>query len=371
MKKYLLGTSALVAAGFMAGQANAADKLSLGVGGFIEQWFGYTDKEEDRGVREWTNFNQMTDAEIHFKGTVNLDNGMKVTARVELETNADRQNVSIDEVWLQISSDSLGMIEIGEQDIVTDSMVKGFGGYGIGLGDADKWILDTPGIGGEDPESPKVTGSSQDQGKVNYYTPAAWQKATGLQAAISYVPDLTNNDSEANTNRLTEGHDAYALGLTYSQSLMGVDTYLFYGYYDERPAPGTNNNSASQSVQGHMVSANFQLGGWEFGGGYARAMEKTTATDTIDGYSYNLGLGYTMDRWKFSGEYMYITNAQTTTTNGDAERRVWMADAAYNLGGGITWKSSIFHQRINAEELTDAGIVNDGWGIVTGLVASF
>ena len=119
MKKQLLGTSALIAVGLMAGHANAADKLSLGVGGFIEEWFGYTQKDSEKGnARDYEGgqFGVMTDAEIHFKGTLNLDNGMKLTARVELETNADRQNVSVDEVWLQISSDSLGMIEIGEQD---------------------------------------------------------------------------------------------------------------------------------------------------------------------------------------------------------------------------------------------------------------
>ena len=42
MKKVLLGTTAIVAAGMIASapSAIAAEKLKLGVGGYMEQWFG-------------------------------------------------------------------------------------------------------------------------------------------------------------------------------------------------------------------------------------------------------------------------------------------------------------------------------------------
>lgn len=379
MKKYLLGTSALVAAGMMAGQANAADKISLSLGGFIEEWFGYSDKSEDKNRREWAPWGLMTDGEIHFKGSVNLDNGMKVTARAEIEMNSDKQNVSIDEVWLQISSDALGMIEVGEQDSITDSIVKSWGGYGIGLGDVDKWIFDTPGIGGESPESAKITGGSEDQTKINYYTPAAWQKLTGLQGSVTFAPNNFNNDSEGNVNNVTEGNNAYALGLTYSQELMGVNTYIAYGYYKE----DTNTRAVNdvRSITGHQISANFKYGDWEMGGGYVRSMDEFEnipgsgiVTDTADGFAYNFGLGYTMGQWQFSVERMYVKNGQTNAIGGKgagARRTVHMADAAYNLGGGIKWATSIFTQNIRSEEANNQDVVNDGWGIVTGLVASF
>ena len=46
MKRILLGTTALAFAGAMgAGQASAADMLSVGVGGYMEQW-GWPDRPQ-------------------------------------------------------------------------------------------------------------------------------------------------------------------------------------------------------------------------------------------------------------------------------------------------------------------------------------
>ena len=48
MKKILLGTTAIVAAGMIAApSADAADKIKLSVGGYMNQWFGYTTADDD------------------------------------------------------------------------------------------------------------------------------------------------------------------------------------------------------------------------------------------------------------------------------------------------------------------------------------
>ena len=68
---------ALACAGFtVAGPASAADMLSLGVGGFMQQWFGYADRS-DMGADG--GFAVQSDSEIHFRGSLESDMGLKYT----------------------------------------------------------------------------------------------------------------------------------------------------------------------------------------------------------------------------------------------------------------------------------------------------
>ena len=54
MKKILLGSTAIVAAGMIASvpSADAASKMKLGLGGYMEQWIGFT--SGDDGVARTT-----------------------------------------------------------------------------------------------------------------------------------------------------------------------------------------------------------------------------------------------------------------------------------------------------------------------------
>ena len=48
MKKILLGSTALVAAGMIA-SAPASAKMKLGVGGYMQQWVGYVSQDDVAG----------------------------------------------------------------------------------------------------------------------------------------------------------------------------------------------------------------------------------------------------------------------------------------------------------------------------------
>ena len=101
MKHILLGTTALVAAGLMAGPAAAQQGVQLGLGGFYFGALGGNVDEDfdangfsDNDKNTW-DFKQ--DVEVHFLGETTLDNGLTVGARIELE--AQQQDDQIDEVW--------------------------------------------------------------------------------------------------------------------------------------------------------------------------------------------------------------------------------------------------------------------------------
>ena len=87
-------------------------------------------------------WDQHSDAEIHFNGSVTLDNGIKIRTRVELEGNSLPDagiggNVSnggkaagtaedfIDENWMRISG-SFGEIRLGSTDAAAQAMTTGY-----------------------------------------------------------------------------------------------------------------------------------------------------------------------------------------------------------------------------------------------------
>ena len=92
MKKILLGTTAIVAAGMIAApSADAADKIKISVGGYMNQWFGYTTADDESG--EYQGFNNVSDTEIFFTGMTTLDNGISFGVNVQLEGNTSGDQI--------------------------------------------------------------------------------------------------------------------------------------------------------------------------------------------------------------------------------------------------------------------------------------
>src|SRR5262249_52315957 len=87
MKKALLGTTALVAAGLAVGDAYAADGVKLSIGGRYMGAAGVLFAEDADGYPESATRNYVfkQDVEVYFLGETVLDNGLTVGARVELE----------------------------------------------------------------------------------------------------------------------------------------------------------------------------------------------------------------------------------------------------------------------------------------------
>ena len=106
MKKVLLATSAIVAAGFIT-TASAAE-WSSSVNGY---WFvgaAVSDSDDNQD-----GFGVLRDGEIHFKASLKADNGLTFGSRVELEsfTSGDQ----IDENYATIGG-SFGTVMIGSND---------------------------------------------------------------------------------------------------------------------------------------------------------------------------------------------------------------------------------------------------------------
>ncbi|WP_339859207.1 porin [Thalassospira alkalitolerans] len=346
MKKLLVASSALVAVAF-AGQASASEKISLSVGGYMEQWIGVADQDSGESVNAF-----QSDTEIHFKGSTTLDNGIEVGAVVELEgeTSGDQ----IDEEYLYING-GFGQLKLGKDDGAADSMgitAPAVGPVGVNDGDLTNWV---------NAYLPDTVPSTGDHKRVTYFTPVLG----GFRAGVSYADDSTSN----NDDTATAGDNVISAGLEFNHDFDGVSLGL--------SAVGENEGEGNWYGLGANVGfGNFTVGGsWghiedDFGFG-----ENAKAGDDTD--TYDIGVAYSMDAAKVSLSYAYSEygnrdiDSSSTVTNPIGTGEVSTVDLglAYTLGAGVTWKSSVFWFDDDSNNAAIAD--NDGYGVVTGLRLDF
>ena len=200
MKKQLLTTTALVAAGVLAlsGGAIAADmkKPSLKISGVFEQGIGIQSQDNmDEKVM------QQQDAEIHFTASMKLDNGITVSGHTQLEVDTDQQGLNpksptgtrdrIDENYVSVKG-SFGQINLGATDSASYKMVYGYMGHpGTGAGHLnlgfDGGLAGPTAFAGRG--LPRIP---NDDPTIVYFTP----RISGLQAGVSYVQSNAKGDLE-------------------------------------------------------------------------------------------------------------------------------------------------------------------------------
>ena len=118
MRKVLLGTTALVAAGLMAGTAQAADMIGLSLSGYFSAGLAVTNQDLDEGKRNHV-FNR--EGEIYFRGSTTLDGDVLQTVGVNVELEAESLGDQIDETYLYFGG-PFGQIRLGQDDGAMQAM---------------------------------------------------------------------------------------------------------------------------------------------------------------------------------------------------------------------------------------------------------
>ena len=247
MRKALLATAS-GAALLAAGPALSADMVSVGVSGSMEQWIGGStvdavDKDGKATAVEG-GAAQQSDSEIHFKGSLEADNGLKFSVKVELEANSTANQ--IDESQATVSGE-FGQVVIGAEDgasVLTHHPVRD-AGIGINCGDIANWINGIKGCG------PGGFGTSGhglgDKNKISYYTP----RIGGVQAGGSYVP---NTGQEGSTAELKNNdNDAWSIGANYVGEFGGANIAVSAGYYQEGQV-----GEEVKLMSGHVLASGMQ-----------------------------------------------------------------------------------------------------------------
>ena len=172
--------------------------MSVGVGGYMQQWFGYADRDDEGAEGGW---DTQSDSEVHVKGSLESDMGLTFSAHIELEGNQNADGASeIDESFVRVSGE-FGQLEMGARDHALVRMHYSIKDVGVGLnaGDTQKWVPGTY------LETSGHAYSGGDDVKLNYISP----RMNGIQVGLSYAPD------QANENAVTtapEGNDNASWG---------------------------------------------------------------------------------------------------------------------------------------------------------------
>ena len=367
MKKVLLGSTALVAAGVMAtAPASAAEKLSAKVGGYMEQWVGYTSVDDyNAAAGDTSGFYVKSDSEIHFTGATVLDNGIEFGINVQLEANSNSSD-QIDESYLIIKG-SFGEINIGSENSAMYKMHYAPNEFGIGInsGDQADWTL---GSGASISSSGTFRGPfgstymeparTNDSEKITYYTP----RVAGFQFGASYSPD-TSQDSNVRTNSDTALTDGVMFGANYVNNFGGFDVAVSGGY-------GTFLDSPAGSNEPEAYSAGITLGyaGFGIGASWAR-FDDSGATD---GDGYNLGVSYETGPFGVSLSYFNGERAGSgaaTAGGSQAEQDTFALSGKYGLGPGVTAAATLGHSEYTS---STAGVADvEATYFVTGIKLSF
>jgi hypothetical protein len=364
MKKILLGSTALVAAGMIA-SAPASAKIKLGVGGYMEQWVGYV-SQDDVGDSDFSGIDVKSDGEVHFKGSTKLDNGMTVGVNVQLEANSGGD--MIDESYL-ILKGGFGEINIGSENSAQYKMQYGPVAYGIGFnsGDQSAWV-NTGGTISQSGHYRAPLGSVNveangvnDSERVTYYTP----RVNGFQLGVTYMPS-SSEDSNTTPDRNAVKSDYVSVGANFNQKMGQMSVKVSAGYGTVTDAE----SGAGADSEPQATNLGLRLGMGAFGINIATANFEDTGS--ADGTAIAGSITYSDGPMGISLGYLHGEREGDAAKSGQAEADVFHLSAKYSLGSGVTWASTIGTVTYTTDD--PALAANDdhtGTYVVTGLKVGF
>ena len=284
---------------------------------------------------------QRRNTEVHFKPSITLENGITFAAQIEFEGDSA---AGVDRSYMDISSDSLGMIRIGSHPSMGYGMIVAAPGVGLGINSgAHPNFIPVGSQTGAAYSSNNEVGGNWEAMRVSYMTPSLG----GLTIGVSYAADGRGGGNSANhtgflTAAETKGDlsDIMDIGAKFTQSLgeMNVTLAARYGTaqlegYDKKPRETA-------------VGAQLGFGAFTVGGAYADSQRPAGK----DSEGWSLGASYAMDAWTFG-----IETYQGEYDNGD-DHSVSKIAASRTLGPGVAW--DIY--AITAESTTTQGSLTVG-----------
>ena len=374
MRKVLLGSTALVAAGMMAGSgapAQAAEPIQLSLGGYFRAYVHIRAQSDvdnegpgsgeslvgnDEDIR---NIDVSTDGEVFFNGSTTLDNGITVGVSIQLEgaTTGDQ----IDEHFLFFTG-NFGRLEVGANDGAANTMHYGAPAVQqLGIDDVTFFaIAPTSGNAVGSPQAATITGISGDANKITYFTP---RFSPGFQFGFSFTPELEDEVpgggiqgtviSDTEDNNFDNVID---FGMNFLRQIGDVDLAWSVGY---QHGFHEGNGTAAAAVVGCQVDSavsnvcildpdelsgrdafttgfNIAFSGWTIGAGFKiddfGTERDNTQIDTALAVTYGAG------PWLVGTGVAFVTNEDgNNDTNKDSDKVVAAhVSGSYTLGPGVT-----------------------------------
>ena len=311
MKRVLLATTALVAAGAFAslGAAQAdemmAEPVSVGVGGYTTGAIGIaSDSDDDRRSQE---INYVY--EVAISGSTALDNGIAVAVSGQIGASGGNAD-DFDEIHTTLSG-SFGALRLGRTESAAFNSTVAAPGAGIGgmLGVNYPWFS----TAANTVNTYSGLGTAEDALRVVYTTP----NFNGLAIGLSYAPE----DSEKNfPGRSTDGLGEHtAVGINYSTDFMeGGSLSLGMGMEVASADSGMD-------PEGMRFGVNVSVDQLSFGG----SMFDDENTDSA-GMAFDVGASWTEGATEIGIQYGADEN-----NKGNGETTMTALHLTYTLGPGV------------------------------------
>lgn len=404
MKKFLLGTTALVGIVASASFASAADKaapLTITLGGTVKAVYGLANEDGDKNQRPDAFYND-SDVTLRANGTAAA--GWKYGGRIKLATSTSDTNNG--ERYLVFASGSAGRAEVGNYNGASDRMAyyapNKFGTGGID-GDYKEFVVNNF-------DGASATGNGLADGrkslagltemfkafdtdyasKVTYFTP----RVAGFQFGASYAPDLNGDKASAGSRRsekfvssnttpgTTDGllnrenfQNAYELGLNYVNTFSGVGVAVSATHVGAEAKDDIKTGAVKryQDLSAYQLGGQLSYIGWTLGGGYVfqgdSGYEKTA--NRSDAQGYNLGLQYETGPFVVGASALWAENEGSQTNRRDQVLDVYSVGATYVVAPGLSTfvEGTMFNYETGA--VTPTSKDNEGTVVMLGTKLEF
>jgi len=357
MKKFLLGTSALLVAGFIAGTANAAP-VKLNVGGYANWYTGFVDgnKNFDNG-KGYNHMPVVSDIELAFSGETALANGLKFGAVVELDT--DSTNTEEDQSFVYVES-AFGKVVIGKMNSISAQFHTGAKDVGmLGLQDSDVGLfIDTyAGL------STDIRDGIHKERGISYISP----KAYGFTFAATYA-DLVDNATATDKER---GDAAYAAVVAYDTKLgaFGVAADAGYARIDNGSARVAADKAGSDAMN---IGAAVSYEGFTFGAAFKYEKEDTKAGLLAEkGKTFDVGVAYEQGPYGVSLSYIYGKDKNEGNVRGDETTTdLLLLSGSYEITAGVDTFAS-FGYTTSEAKVSGVKTEEKAYVVATGLGLTF
>ena len=361
MKKILMGTTAIIALATFTSEAAAAEKISLGLGGFQRAYAAKVTRQE-ASPKAHMKMGAWTNTEVHVKGSTTLDNGVTVSTRIEFEAdgsaNSHKHRIDTaggatatnsaasgsrgtDESSLTISSDAMGAVTVGATSGAGDKMAIGapaIGPNGLFSGGGGVEGLD----GADFAWSANGTGVSDDMSvKAVYMSP----DFNGVTVGLSFTPgEGFGGESNGKAVRNDQSEDGFQAAVAYSGEMSGaaVDVALVHEF---------NNKS---NVTSNGIGVNVGMNGITVGGSYWDQNDNQTNGTALDGSAYDLGVAYESGAMSVAVSYGHATSKGGNTVGVDNKDTMWSIGAGYDLGAGVGLVAQYYSAKADSDATTAA-----------------
>ena len=351
MKNTLLGTTALVSVGLLAGPALAADPLKVTVGGNIVSGF-YVIDADDIGATEFQSTAvKLVARNIDIRAEGTLDNGITAGALAKLQLGND---------WNPLVNNYVAPAASFRQ--LYTYLEGGFGRFELGGTDgvAYKMHYTTPWfVPGNGVDSPNIYNASMspwrastfslmatDANKVSHFTP----RLAGFQLGLSFTPDASVSPV-ANGLILKTPYGGGGAGVTstvgevfegavnYAGSFSGFDIGLD-GWY----TTGQTDAFGANPVE-YGFGSNIGYAGFTLGGAYYHSKDlapvpvnvgiTAQASDGLKTEVWTVGLKYATGPWTVGVAYLTGKDDRSWRAVGRTKNQSWQTGGGYNLGSGV------------------------------------